>query len=66
MATIGEIILTNNTNEISKVDAVQIGNDDAVRVYIDFDIDDALKRFARKQIIDAYVENSILKMIYFK
>ncbi len=61
--TIGEIILTENTNEISKVDALEIGYDDTNRIVIDFDIDTVLNRYTRKDIVNYCVKQSTLFMV---
>ena len=61
--SIGEIILKNKN--IESIDAVEIGLNDATRVVADFDVDTALRKYTGKQIVDAYVEKGILKMICF-
>lgn len=61
--SIGEIILTENTNEISKVDALEIGYDDANRIVIEFDIDTLLDRYGKRSIVEHYVSKGVLHMI---
>ena len=61
--TIGEIILTTNTNELSKVDTLEIGYDNANRIVIDFDLDTVLNRYTRKNIVEYYIKQSILFMV---